>query len=106
MQNTDNNNDKSSAVTRVEAPNGIERYETQKSDYSRKAAYTAYGETAKGADGTTAAKINQSAEKKDVRKTDGKETDKKASAKRAAADFRKRYFEFYDDVKTNIKEDW
>lgn len=37
----------------------------------------------------------------------GKPSEKSEAAKRRERqDFRRRYFDYYDDVKTNIKEDW
>lgn len=56
---------------------------------------------------------------KDVCRSDGEDVTKdvplkkggedgrvKAMKKKEARDFRRRYFDYYDDVKTCIKEDW
>lgn len=35
-----------------------------------------------------------------------KQTDKKIKNKAKINELRRKYFDYYDDVKTNIKEDW
>lgn len=45
--------------------------------------------------------------KKSLNKNDNKkQTDKKNKNKAKINELRRKYFDYYDDVKTNIKEDW
>ena len=39
-------------------------------------------------------------------KKDGEKPQEKKPVKKGNDDFKRKYFEYYDDVKTNIKEDW
>lgn len=47
-------------------------------------------------------------EQKQINKPSAKDKkpDKKEQAKREAEIFKRRYFDYYDDVKISVKEDW
>ena len=34
------------------------------------------------------------------------ETDKKAQAQREVENFKRKYFDYYDDIKISVREDW
>ncbi len=45
-------------------------------------------------------------EKKDTNKEKTKEEIKKQKQKKANEDFKKKYFEYYDDIKISDRQDW
>ncbi len=44
--------------------------------------------------------------KKDINKEKTKEQIKKEKQKKANEDFKKKYFEYYDDIKISDRQDW
>ncbi len=44
--------------------------------------------------------------KPDLQKVGSKSTQQKLKEQKEAEQFKRKYFDFYDDVKTSVKEDW
>jgi hypothetical protein len=55
---------------------------------------------------TVSTGINDNGNNKEVKKPFKPAPKTPAQKKREREDFKRRYFEYYDDVKTNIKQDW
>ena len=70
-------------------------------------AYLFYGECCMNEQNTTVSTgINDNGNNKEVKKPFKPTPKTPAQKKREREDFKRRYFDYYDDVKTNIKQDW
>lgn len=70
-------------------------------------AYLFYGDFCMNEQNTTVSTVNNdSGNTQEIKKPFKPAPKTPAQKKREREDFKRRYFDYYDDVKTNIKQDW